>query len=486
MQGEFNMKKDIIKLCLLTVSLFIISFTFILLMGKTLTFSFKISSNNKLILDDNDTVEVIDERKENNKYIVTIKAKKPGKGSLYLSHGEGEFAESKMFYVHKTGVITDNNIFGYSRGSEIIPISLSIILIYLLCILIKIYKKNVKENMYQYKNIFYLGIIIFLSVFILNNMMSFIHYQGIYDTINKTISSISFLSFFMFPVALVTFILVTISNIVLIKKEGKSLKNILGLLFGIFLCVLTLVPDNLYKFMMKTQIVNIYNLNSFGPYIYNFVETVIYLIVTYLECVLIGTIVIAIKSAKKKIDYNKDYMIILGCKIGNDGSLLPLIKGRVDRALKFRNEQFEKTGKELIFIPSGGKGKDEIISEAKAMKNYLVENGIKEKNIIIEDKSKNTYENIKFSNKLIKKKNANIAFSTTNYHVLRAGLIANEQGLYLEGIGSKTKAYYWINAFVREFIGTLYSERKKHILVFILILIVLAVMISTKYLANNI
>ena len=150
MQGEFNMKKDIIKLCILTVSLIIISFTFILLMGKTLTFSFKISNNNKLILDDNDTVEVIDERKENNKYIVTIKAKKPGKGYLHMNYGDEGMAEGRILYVHKTGVITDNNIFGYSRGSEIIPISLSVILIYILWILIKKYKKSVKDNLYQY------------------------------------------------------------------------------------------------------------------------------------------------------------------------------------------------------------------------------------------------------------------------------------------------------------------------------------------------
>ncbi|MBR7037597.1 YdcF family protein [bacterium] len=46
---------------------------------------------------------------------------------------------------------------------------------------------------------------------------------------------------------------------------------------------------------------------------------------------------------------------------------------------------------------------------------------------MIEDKAKNTYENIKFSNKLINNKNANIAFSTTKYHILRAGLLATEQ-----------------------------------------------------------
>ena len=120
------------------------------------------------------------------------------------------------------------------------------------------------------------------------------------------------------------------------------------------------------------------------------------------------------------------------------------------------------------------------------MKKYLIENGIDKKNILIEDKSRNTYENISFSNKLITKKNANVGFSTTNYHVLRAGLIATEQGLKLEGIGSKTKMYFWINAFIREFIGTLYSERKKHIIVFLLLVVMIIMMVLVTYFANNI
>ena len=96
------------------------------------------------------------------------------------------------------------------------------------------------------------------------------------------------------------------------------------------------------------------------------------------------------------------------------------------------------------------------------MKNYLIEQGIEKNKIIIEDKSKNTYENIKFSKNIIKEKN-NIAFSTTNYHVFRAGVIASKQNIEVEGIGAKTKTYYWINAFIREFIATLVSEKEKHI-----------------------
>ena len=480
------MKKYIKRLCLLTIILFIITTTIIILMGNTYTTSFKIYENDyKLVLDEDiDAIEIIDKYEKGDEYVVKFKAKK--KGRVFLSLNYGDTSTQKLFYVHKTLIITDNNFFGYSRGSEIIPISLSIILIYIIVIIFKRYKKSIKENLYQYKNIAYLGIIIFIASFTLINILSIIHYQGIYETISKTITLFSNISYLLFPLTFINFILVTISNIKLIIKEGKTIKNLLGLFLGIFICISTLLPERLYALLQTSQKINIFNLNGPGPYIYNFIETIIYLTASYLECILIGTIIIAIKAIKRKVKYNKDYIIILGCQIKKDGSLTPLLKGRVDRALEFRKNQINETNKDLIFIPSGGKGPDEKISEAEAMKNYLLKAGIKEKNILIDDKSTNTYENIKFSNQLIKNKKTNIAFSTTNYHVLRAGLIATEQGLKLEGIGSKTKAYFWINAFIREFVGTLYSERKKHLLVFILILLFIIQIILITYFANNI
>jgi uncharacterized SAM-binding protein YcdF (DUF218 family) len=284
---------------------------------------------------------------------------------------------------------------------------------------------------------------------------------------------------------MITFILVTISNIRLIIKEGRSWKNLLGLFLGIFIIVLTLLPDRLYLILLKSQRVNIFNLNGPGPYIYNYVESLVYLSIAYLECVLISTIVIAIKATRKKLEYNKDYMIILGCQIRKDGTLTPLLKGRVDKALEFRNEQLEATGKDLIFIGSGGKGSNEPIAEGEAIKNYLIEQGIDKKKILVDNKSTSTYENIMYSNKLIKKKDANIAYATTNYHVFRAGLLATSQGLLLEGVGGKTKIYFWVNAFIREFIGTLYSEKKKHFIILSIIIVLLALMILITYFAYN-
>jgi len=480
------MKNRFIKLGLLSIFLIIISTIIILVTGRTFTEKFSyVKGNYQLNIDNySGKIEVLDEKMINDNYYVKVKAKKPGR--VYLELKDEQTSKIKIIYVHKTMVITDNTFFGKSTNSEVIPISIFIILTYLIYLLIIEYRKSIKENLYQYKNITYLGIIIFLLFFTLSIFLSIFNYQGLFDTISGIINSLSSVSILLLPVAFITFILVTISNIKLIIKEGKSLKNFLGVFFGVFICFLTIFPNHFYILLMKSHNINIFNLNSPGPYIYNFIESLIYLSVSYLECVLLGTIIIAIKSIKRKVEYNKDYMIILGCKIKNDGTLTPLLKGRVDRAIQFREEQLSKTGKDLVFISSGGKGNDEVISEAEAIKNYLIECDIKEKNIIVEEKSTNTYENINNSYKLIKNKDSNICFSTTNYHVLRAGLIATSQGIKIDGIGSKTKAYYWINAFIREFIGTLNNEKKKHIIVFILIVIVIMLMILITYFANNI
>lgn len=480
------MKKNIIKIFILSFSLMIFSTMVIYIVGKTYTVNFNLSNSNYNLSIENETgkIEILDEKRIEDNYFVKVKAKKSGRAYLTLSYGD--FQNTKVLYIHRSMVITENSYFGKSTGSEVAPISLSIILVYCLYLLIKKYKHCKQDNLYQYKNISYLGIIIFLSFFIINNTLSISNYQGLFESITKLLDTISAFSTLLFPISLITFILVTISNINLIIKEGKSLKNLLGLFLGIFICILTFLPNFIYNLLMNSQTFNIYNLNSAGPYIYNFFEALVYLIVAYLECVLIATIVLAVKSIKKKIEYNKDYMIILGCKVRKDGSLPPLLKGRVDKAIEFRNEQLKNTGKDLIFVPSGGKGNDETISEGEAIKNYLLVKGIEEKNILVENKSRNTYENIKFSNRIINNKEANIGFSTTNYHVLRAGLIATELGLKLEGIGSKTKSYFWINAFIREFIGTLYSERKKHILFFLGITVIIVLMIGITYIENNI
>ena len=491
------MKKinNIIKVLILALFLFIVSTLVIIINGKTYTVKIKNKNVNEISRIDEIEVEIekdnivkcIDKEIENG--VLKLKFESISKGKTYVDiiSNDGKIGYMFDLYVHDFGIITYQEYMGDFNGSIIICISITVLLIYVLYLLIILYKKSVAENIYRYKNIAYLGMIIFVVFSIIVQLLSLRYFGGIAATID-TILQTSSLAVFLLPIAFIVSILVIVSNISLIRKEGFSFRNLLGIVLGGLLCVSTILPEILYKTFYSSTWIDIHNQNGVDLYVFEFIENLISIVVTYIECILLGTIILGIKSARHIPKYNKDFILILGCQIKKDGSLTKLLKARVDRAIDFSKMQKEKTGKDIVFVPSGGKGNDEIISEAQAMKNYLIEQGIKEDNIIIEDKSKNTFENIKFSNNNIKEKmeNANIAFSTTNYHVFRAGCIATSQSVFMEGIGAKTKSYFWINASIREFIATLYTEKKKHIAVIFSIMIFVALMLLILYLNNNI
>ena len=482
-----------LKVLIVAILLIIISMAVILINGKTYTAKVYLSNVSNTtsvdelkIIIENDIVKCIDKKIENGFLLLNLESIKEGKTYIDINDKNDNFIETFPIYVHKSGIITDRYFFGNCTGSIIIPISIMILIGYIEFLLIKKFRKELNKNMYQYKNIAYLGLIIFLCFAFINQLLTIHKNEGLIHIIKTAIDSFSMFSMFLLPVAFVTAILVTISNIILVKKEGLNIRNLLGLILGLFFCLATIFPELLNDYLQRSTWIDVHKENGLARYIQEWVELMIYAGISYLESILIGTIILSIKAAKHIPKFNKDFMIILGCQIKKDGGLTNLLRSRVDRAIEFRNIQKNKTGKDLIFVPSGGQGSDEIIPEAHAIKNYLLENGINEENILVEEKSKNTYENIKFSKMLIDEKleNANIAFSTTNYHVFRAGNIANKEDICMEGIGAKTKRYFWINAFIREYIATLYSERKTHILTISSIMILSVLMMILLYFSN--
>ena len=182
-------------------------------------------------------------------------------------------------------------------------------------------------------------------------------------------------------------------------------------------------------------------------------------------------------SNNYKPDYDIDFIIVLGCGLLKDGTPTPLLKARVDTALDFYHRQLENTGKKLKFITSGGQGSDEVISESESMKRYLMSKGINEEDIIKEDKSTSTYENMVYSKKIIDELDGKkILYSTNNFHVFRSGLMAHRTKMRAYGIGSKTKWYFWPNAAVREFVGLLSTHKVKQLIVLTIMIVVYVVL----------
>lgn len=417
-----------------------------------------------------------------------IKVRSERTGRVYLSFWRGEVHGLKVLYVHENGVITKDDYFGDCNGSKVLCLVWILYLAFLTEGLYVKYRRSIRKNRYLYRNILYCGLILFMIYIFLFQMMELFDERGAIGILEKLMSSLTFFGTFLFLPVVIAFIMVTISNIELLRKEGKSWRNLLGAILGIVMTIACMMPMIIGEFFQTTNLIDVHNWRGTGRFVGMFVENFFGFVVAYLNCILLGTIILSIMAARHVPAFDKDYVIIHGCMIRKDGTLTKLLQSRADRALEFDGMQKKATGKELIFVPSGGKGEDEIISEAEAVSRYLQEKGISKERILLEDQSKNTEENIVNSVRLIREREggaeAKIALSTTNYHVFRAGLIASGHGVMIEGIGSGTKSYFWINAFVREFIATLVSERRTHIAVLAILTGIDLLMVIMTYVSN--
>ena len=337
-------------------------------------------------------------------------------------------------------------------------------------------RKLYEKQKYSYDIIMNLGLLIFINVNIIRQIDLLIQnwkVLNIVDIYMNTLKSFSYFALLTLPCIVILSIYSIVTNIILIKKEGFSPRRSLGIFLGALSLVGLLGSQTLY-IVIKNLL-----LGTDRQFIKFALDVCINGTLSYFYTLIIATLYCNIRAAKHVPTYDQDFIIILGSKIKKDGSLTPLLQARVDKAIEFGNKQYEKTKKKIIYVPSGGKGKDESMAEAEAIKKYLISKGIKEDQIIIEDKSKSTIENMRFSKNKIEEinKDAKVSFATTNYHVFRSGVIANEQGLDCEGMGSKTKWYFYTNALIREFIANLVQERRKHIALLILINLSLLVLI---------
>ncbi|MGN1481136.1 YdcF family protein [Porcipelethomonas sp.] len=142
-------------------------------------------------------------------------------------------------------------------------------------------------------------------------------------------------------------------------------------------------------------------------------------------------------NACVKSPENSQAVVVLGCKVKGD-SPSRMLRRRLDAAAEFLSEH-----EDVFCIVSGGKGDDEQISEAQAMQTYLVQKGISEERIIMEDQSVSTYENLENSCRILKEMGitGDIAIVTDGFHQYRAGFIADRFGYDTSAINSVTDFY---------------------------------------------
>ncbi len=148
----------------------------------------------------------------------------------------------------------------------------------------------------------------------------------------------------------------------------------------------------------------------------------------------------------------KTVVVTFGAKVGANGSPGRPLARRLQKTLDIL-----EACPDALCIVSGGKGNDEPMSEASAMKNWLVERGIDASRIIEEDRARNTLQNISYSRELIGKHGLgdySVACVSSDYHVPRIRFISGQNGDFGDFFYAAAGDTYWdFPGLVREYMS---------------------------------
>ncbi len=159
-----------------------------------------------------------------------------------------------------------------------------------------------------------------------------------------------------------------------------------------------------------------------------------------------------IKNARTDPDAERPYLVVLGAAVYGDRPSLTLVR-RLEGARDYLNQYPES-----IAIVSGGQGKGENITEAQAMRDWLVAHGIAGERILMEPRATSTQENLAYSFAIIEERgdspDGNVAIVSSAYHLFRAKSMARLQGVEAAGVAAPWGyPMVMLNYFIREAFG---------------------------------
>lgn len=143
-------------------------------------------------------------------------------------------------------------------------------------------------------------------------------------------------------------------------------------------------------------------------------------------------------------------VIVLGAGLKGDRPAR-MLTGRLDAAAEYLEAH-----PKAACVVSGGQNEDEIVSEAFAMRTYLMEKGIDGDRIYMEDQSTSTYENLQYSKKVIEENGLSpaVAIATQEFHQLRGQSFAKQAGFETVGAVTAHSPFYMLGSYwIRDFAG---------------------------------
>lgn len=136
---------------------------------------------------------------------------------------------------------------------------------------------------------------------------------------------------------------------------------------------------------------------------------------------------VVLSGAHSSVSGDPQVMIVLGCQVKPWGPSV-LLQDRLDTALAYLQDHPDMT-----VVACGGQGADEPESEAQAIADYLTENGVSKRNILLDEDSHNTHQNLENAAKLLSEENMDpaqtqVVVVSNGFHLTRARMLAQRCG----------------------------------------------------------
>ena len=262
-------------------------------------------------------------------------------------------------------------------------------------------------------------------------------------------------SVFILAVALVTLLgivafgaMLVFNGLEVLRRERHSLANALSLIIGVLILVYVVIT-----------VVTVFSSN---------VQTFLLMVLVgfptgYLGLGLVAYVVwaSAYTAWMRRRGIPVAAVIVLGAGLSGGRTVTPLLAARVDAAIDWIRARPAPEDTAPWLVCSGGQGPDEQVSEAQAMAEYAESRGVPRERIPLEDHSRNTRENIRFSQRLLATHDCAgpVAVATSSYHAFRAALLMRAARMPGYAIGARTARYYWPSAMIREYLAVLRDHR---------------------------
>ena len=152
------------------------------------------------------------------------------------------------------------------------------------------------------------------------------------------------------------------------------------------------------------------------------------------------------KSCKGNLSGEPDILLVLGCRVRGEEAEETLML-RIEKAAEFLKEN-----RNTVAVACGGiVHKDQFKSEAAVIKDELIKRGVDQSRIILEDKSKTTAQNFINAQKLTDFEGKNVAFLSSEFHLMRASLIAKRCSVQCKTVAAPSPKKLKLKNYIREF-----------------------------------